>query len=191
MSLGALSVTGNSYYKNKFISSNSDVSFCLYDKYLGGKIDTSDILDQLLRDKTSGTDMPAAIILETIQADGGVNVASIEWLQKINNICKDNDILLIVDDVQVGCGRSGDFSFERANIIPDLIIISKAIGGGMPLSILLTDEKIDKHWKIGEHTGTFRGNNLAFIAGKKVLEYWADENFQKILKRKAKLYIEP
>ena len=108
--------------------------------------------------------------------------------KKINNICKDNDILLIVDDVQVGCGRSGDFfSFERANIIPDLIIISKAIGGGMPLSILLTDEKIDKHWKIGEHTGTFRGNNLAFIAGKKVLEYWADENFSKNIKRKGKI----
>lgn len=187
MSLGALSVTGNSYYKNEFINTNSDVSFCMYDKYFGKRIDTAEILRKLLSDSNSGIDIPAAIILETIQADGGVNVASIKWLQKIRKICKQFDILLIVDDVQVGCGRSGDFfSFERANIVPDLIIISKAIGAGMPLSIVLSEKNIDNNWKYGEHTGTFRGNNLAFVAGKKALEYWEDESFSKNIKRKGR-----
>lgn len=185
MSLGALSVTGNSFYKNSFLGGSFDTNFAMFDSYLGHDIDTADILEKMLQDPSSGLDMPAAIILETIQADGGVNIASCKWLQKISNICTKYDILLIIDDVQVGNGRSGDFfSFEEANIVPDMVVISKAIGGGMPLSLVLIKPEIDEKWKQGEHTGTFRGNNLAFIAGATLLEHWGDENFSLEIKKK-------
>jgi diaminobutyrate-2-oxoglutarate transaminase len=187
MSLGSLSVTANSYYKNKYLDAHINVNFAMFDNYLGENIDTSEILEKLLKDKSSGVEIPAAIILETIQADGGVNVASINWLKNIRRICDELDILMIVDDVQVGNGRSGDFfSFERADIIPDMVVLSKAIGGGMPLSILLYKEELDNIWNRGEHTGTFRGNNLSFVAGVKCLEYWKDDNFSLSIKEKSK-----
>jgi diaminobutyrate-2-oxoglutarate transaminase len=186
MSLGALSLTGNSYYKNEYIDTRSNIYFAMFDEYLGETIDTADILDKLLEDNSSGVDIPAAIVLETIQAEGGINIASNEWLSKINTICQKYDILLIIDDVQVGHGRTGDFfSFERANIVPDMIVMSKAIGGGMPMALVLIKEEIDKQWKIGEHSGTFRGNNLAFVAGKEVLEYWRNDNLSQDIKRKS------
>lgn len=187
LSLGSLSITGNSYYKNDFSAANMQITFMPYDRYLGSAIDTSDILRKYLTDKSSGVNIPAAIVLETIQAEGGVNVAGIEWLQKIEKLCREFDIVLIVDDIQVGNGRSGDFfSFERAKITPDIVALSKAIGGGMPLSVILIKPELDV-WKPGEHTGTFRGNNLSFVAGAKALEYWKTSQFSNDIKEKSKL----
>jgi diaminobutyrate-2-oxoglutarate transaminase len=187
LSAGALSVTGNSYYKNEFFVDNVDVVFMPYDGYLGADIDTANILRKFLADKSSGVNIPAAIILETIQAEGGVNVATVKWLQEIQSICREFDIVLIIDDIQVGNGRSGDFfSFERADIIPDIVVLSKAIGAGMPLSILLIKPELDI-WQPGEHTGTFRGNNLAFVGGAKALEYWESDEFSDSIKEKSRL----
>ena len=169
--LGALSLTANSYYHDENYGSRSNVSHLPFDGYLGD-IDTSTYLEKVLSDQSSGTPLPAAIVLETIQGEGGINVASNKWLQNIEAICQKHDILLIVDDIQVGNGRSGKFfSFEHAGISPDIVCLSKSIGGGLPFSINLIKPEIDA-WKPGEHTGTFRGNNLAFIAGLAMLEYW-------------------
>jgi diaminobutyrate-2-oxoglutarate transaminase len=186
MSLGALSVTANKYYKSPFFPT-SDVQFIPYENYIDG-LDSLKFLRKVLVDNVSGVEIPAAIILETIQADGGINVASNEFLKGIRDICNEFDILMIVDDVQVGNGRSGDFfSFERANIVPDMITLSKGIGAGFPLSILLFKSEFDV-WKRGEHTGTFRGNNLSFIAGSIAIEeYWSIENFSKEIKKKSKI----
>lgn len=113
--------------------------------------------------------------METVQAEGGVNVASVEWLQALQELCREYDILLIVDDIQTGNGRTGTFfSFERAGLRPDIVILSKSIGGmGLPMSLVLMAPSIDV-WKPAEHTGTFRGNNLAFVAGAVALRYWED-----------------
>jgi diaminobutyrate-2-oxoglutarate transaminase len=141
-------------------------------------------LRKFLEDQSSGVDLPSAIILETVQAEGGVNVASYEWLVEIEQICREFDILLIVDDIQVGNGRVGTFfSFEQAGISPDIITLSKSIGGGLPLSVVLVKPELDQ-WKPGEHTGTFRGNNLAFVAATELFAYWETDELTEIIKNK-------
>lgn len=175
--LGSLALTANDYYHSEFYGSHSNVSHLPFDGYMG-EADTSEYLDKILSDKSSGIPVPAAIILETIQGEGGINVASNAWLKRIEAICHKHDILLIVDDIQVGNGRTGKFfSFEHAGITPDIVCLSKSLGGGLPLSINLIKPEIDV-WKPGEHTGTFRGNNLAFVAACAVLEYW-QHDFEK------------
>lgn len=172
--LGSLSLTANNYYHNDFYGSHNNVSHLPFDGYMGD-IDSSEYLDKVLSDQSSGTPLPAAIILETIQGEGGINVASNQWLKRIEAICIKHDILLIVDDIQVGNGRAGTFfSFEESGITPDIVCLSKSIGGGLPLSINLIKPEIDE-WKPGEHTGTFRGNNLAFVAANAVLQYWQND----------------
>jgi diaminobutyrate-2-oxoglutarate transaminase len=178
--LGALALTGNDYYHDDHYGSRSNVSHLPYDGYMGDNIDTSEYLDKVLDDQSSGIPIPAAIILETVQGEGGINVASNSWLQNIAAICKKHDILLIVDDIQMGNGRTGKFfSFEHSGISPDIVCLSKSLGGGLPFSINLIKPQSDL-WNPGEHTGTFRGNNLAFVAGKAVLEHWQDDFEEKI-----------
>jgi diaminobutyrate-2-oxoglutarate transaminase len=161
LTMGSMSVTGNSFYRDEAFINRQNVTFMPYDGYFGEAVNTADYLRKFLEDSSSGVDLPAAIILETIQAEGGVNVAGVKWLQDIEKICRDYDILLIVDDIQVGNGRTGNFfSFERAGINPDVITMSKSIGGGLPLALVLIKPELDQ-WRPGEHTGTFRGNNLA------------------------------
>jgi len=173
--LGSLALTGNDFYHSEFYGSRSNVSHLPFDGYMGNT-DTSEYLDKVLTDQSSGIPIPAAIILETIQGEGGINIASNQWLQRIEQICKKHDILLIVDDIQVGNGRTGKFfSFEHAGITPDIVCLSKSIGGGLPFSINLIKPECDT-WKPGEHTGTFRGNNLAFVAGKAILKHWDKNN---------------
>jgi len=130
---------------------------------------------------------PAAIIVETVQAEGGVNVASRDWIRRLAELAKRNKILLIVDDIQAGCGRTGTFfSFERAGIEPDIICLSKAIGGiGMPMAIVLIKPELDV-WAPGDHVGTFRGNNLAFVAGAAALDYWRTPAFERELEVKSR-----
>jgi diaminobutyrate-2-oxoglutarate transaminase len=172
-SMGALSVTGNQYYHDIAYGSHNNVSHLPYDGYLGN-YDTSLIFEKLLADESSGLPLPAAVIVETIQGEGGINVASSHWLRRIEHLCRRHDILLIADEIQVGNGRTGSFfSFENAGIQPDIICLSKAIGGGLPMSIVLIKPEYDV-WQPGQHTGTFRGNNLAFVASRALLEYWRD-----------------
>jgi diaminobutyrate-2-oxoglutarate transaminase len=147
-----------------------------YDGWLGPGINTMDVFRHYLEDGSSGVDLPAAVIVETVQGEGGVNVASDEWLQQLEAICHEFDILLIVDDIQVGNGRTGTFfSFERAGIRPDLVTFSKSLGGGLPFAVLFMRPELDQ-WQPGEHTGTFRGNNLAFVAAERALAYWDNDD---------------
>ncbi|WP_018300611.1 diaminobutyrate--2-oxoglutarate transaminase family protein [Fangia hongkongensis] len=124
-----------------------------------------EMISRMLSDPESGIVKPAAIILEPIQGEGGVIVPPISWLQAIANLAKAHDIPLVVDEVQTGIGRTGYlYAFERANITPDVIVLSKAIGGGLPISVVIYKKKLDL-WQPGAHAGTFRGNTLAMAAG--------------------------
>jgi diaminobutyrate-2-oxoglutarate transaminase len=135
-----------------------------------------DILDALLVGSGSGLDEPAAVIMETVQGEGGVNVASSRWMQRVAEICSRHNILLIVDDIQVGCGRTGSFfSFEDAGIVPDIVTMSKSLSGsGLPLAVTLFKRDLDI-WAPGEHNGTFRGNNPAFVTATAALRLWQDD----------------
>src|SRR5690625_1568167 len=173
VTMGSLAATGN----RKFREATGGIplqgaAFMPYDGYLGDHHDTLDYFEKLLSDNSSGLDIPAAVIVETVQGEGGINVASDEWLQRLEKICRANDILLIIDDIQAGCGRTGKFfSFEYAGIKPDIVTNSKSLGGyGLPMAITLFNRDLDI-WEPGEHNGTFRGNNLAFIAATEALSY--------------------
>ncbi len=152
------------------------------------ELDTIAYMERLITDDHSGVEKPAAIVLETVQADGGINVFDIPWLQRLRALCNKYDILMVIDDIQVGCGRTGTFfSFERAGIIPDIVTISKSIGGcGMPLALVLFKPELDI-WEPGQHTGTFRGNQLALIAGKAGLEAFIQDDLENEVKRKGEI----
>ncbi len=187
VSLGALAATGNSHHRDAAGVSLSGTHRMPYDGYLGSDIDTTEYLDKVLSDSSSGINSPAAVIVETVQGEGGINAASIKWLQNLQVVCRKHNILLIVDDIQAGCGRTGDyFSFEEAGIEPDIITLSKSLGGyGLPFALVLMKPELDQ-WKPGEHNGTFRGNNLAFVTAKSAIDhYWSDEMFSLEIKRKA------
>ena len=177
MTATSLALSASQERKHKDIPPQ-DVMFFPFDGFLGSDIDTMDYLSKLIKTKGSGFELPAAIILETIQAEGGIKIASKEWLVKLEKFTRNNGILLIVDDIQVGCGRTGNFfSFERAGITPDIVLLSKSISGfGIPLSLVLLKPELDI-WLPGEHNGTFRANNLALCAATKALDYWVDNSF--------------
>lgn len=185
MTIGSLSVTANSFKRQGAgIPLHHTVSMP-FDEYVKDQ-DSIVYLERFLEDSGSGVALPAAIILETVQGEGGMNAARVEWLKKIESICKHWDILLIIDDVQAGCGRTGTFfSFEPAGINPDIVCLSKSIGGiGLPMAITLIKPEYDK-WEPGEHNGTFRGNNLAFIAATEALSNWETDDFSKAIGEKA------
>ena len=176
MTMGSLAVTGNYFYRDESYGARNNVAFMPYDGYFGPDVNTIDYLRRYLEDPSSGVDLPAAVIVETVQGEGGINVASVEWLQQLESLCRELDILLIIDDIQVGNGRTGTFfSFERAGIHPDMVTFSKSIGGGLPLAMLLLRPELDQ-WQPGEHTGTFRGNNLGFVAATEGLAYWDNQD---------------
>jgi diaminobutyrate-2-oxoglutarate transaminase len=175
LTMGSLAVTGNDFYRDESYGARNNADSLPFDGYLGPDVDTIEYLRKFISDGSSGVDVPAAIIVETVQGEGGINVASAEWLQKLEQLCREFDILLIVDDIQMGNGRTGTFfSFEEAGITPDMVCISKSIGGGLPMAILLMRPELDQ-WQPGEHTGTFRGNNLAFVAATELLAYWDND----------------
>lgn len=176
MSLGALAVTGNAFKRAGAGVPLVHGTPMPFDNYLGGR--TPDFLwfERLLEDQGSGLNHPAAVIVETIQGEGGINVARAEWLRALADLCRRRDMLLIVDDIQMGCGRTGEFfSFEEAGITPDIVTLSKSISGyGLPMSLCLFKPELDL-WEPGEHNGTFRGNNPAFVTATAALEtYWGD-----------------
>ena len=191
VSLGALATTGNSHHRGAAGVSLNGVSRMPFDGYLGDDVDTTAYLDKVLSDSSSGIDKPAAVIFECVQGEGGINTASVEWLRNLETVCRKHGVLLIADDIQAGCGRTGTFfSFEDAGIKPDIVTLSKSLGGyGLPFAVVLINPKLDQ-WKPGEHNGTFRGNNLAFVTAKVAIEtYWSDDVFSKEILRKGK-YVE-
>lgn len=178
MGHGALALTGNLNAKNKVANLMAGVQFMPYPySYrcpfgLGGEMGTKaciNYFERMLKDPESGITKPAAVILEPIQGEGGVVPAPIEFLQAVRRVTQELDIPMIVDEIQCGIGRSGKlFAFEYANIVPDVILSSKAIGGTQPMSVVIYNKKLDK-WTAGAHAGTFRGNQLAMAAGTVVL----------------------
>lgn len=185
MTLGSLALTTDETSRNGAGVSLDNVTFIPFANGGKSRIDSLDYLEAIIEDDHSGIEKPAAVFVETIQAEGGINVAPVEWLKRLEKICHENDILLIVDEVQVGCSRTGNFfSFERAGIKPDMITMSKSIGGyGFPMSLLLIRDEYD-NWKPAEHNGTFRGNQLAFVAAKKGIEYNIEHNVNAEVTRK-------
>ncbi|MBJ6362323.1 diaminobutyrate--2-oxoglutarate transaminase [Paenibacillus sp. GCM10012307] len=186
MSLGSLAATGNQFKRSGAGVPLPYTTFMPYDGYFGDKVDTAAYLEKLLDDPGSGVELPAAVLLETLQGEGGLNSASEEWLRQIARICRERKILLIVDDVQMGCGRTGTFfSFEQAGIVPDIVCLSKSIGGfGLPMALTLI-KPVHDIWSPGEHNGTFRGNNLGFVAATAALDYWVGGQFEPELASKA------
>jgi len=186
VTLGALASTGNEHHRGAAGTVLTGVNTVPYDGYLGEGMDTTSYLDKILSDSSSGIDHPAAIIVETVQGEGGITAASFAWLRNLQKVCKKHDLLLIVDDIQAGCGRTGSyFSFEDIGIEPDIITLSKSLSGyGLPFAVVLFKPEHDI-WKPGEHNGTFRGNNLAFVTAKATIDhYWSDNLFSKEVKRK-------
>ncbi|UOE44125.1 diaminobutyrate--2-oxoglutarate transaminase [Agromyces larvae] len=189
LSLGSLAATGNSHYRGAAGVGLDDVARLPYDGYLGPDVDTLDLFEKMLDDAGSGLDLPAAVIVEAVQGEGGINVASASWLQRLRRITEERGILLILDEIQAGVGRTGAFfAFEESGIVPDLVTVSKSISGsGLPMSLLLLRPEVDV-WKPGQHTGTFRGNNLAFVSARVALEtYWADDAFMRQVAAKSAL----
>lgn len=179
MTLGALSVTGNSMKRNGAGLPLTNSSKIPYDDYFSGATEDFLWLERVLSDSGSGVDKPAAIIVESVQGEGGLSAARPEWLRALSELCRTHGILLILDDVQAGCGRTGDFfSFEEAGIAPDIVCLSKSISGfGLPMALTLIRPELDQ-WEPGEHNGTFRGHNPAFVTGTAALHhFWSDDSF--------------
>ncbi|MPY79327.1 MAG: diaminobutyrate--2-oxoglutarate transaminase [Actinophytocola sp.] len=186
MTLGALSVTGNSMKRGGAGIPLVHATPMPYDKYFDGEFPDFFYLERLLDDSGSGLNEPAAIIVETVQGEGGINAARVEWLRALSELCKKHDILLIVDDVQMGCGRTGPFfSFEDAGITPDIVCLSKSISGyGIPMALTLIRPDLDV-WEPGEHNGTFRGISPAFVTGTEALRnFWSDDTLEKSVRAK-------
>ena len=183
MTLGSLAMTTDRTSRQGAGVPLNNVTFVPYD---GTMLDSISYLKWILEDDHSGIEKPAAIVLETLQAEGGINVASVEWLRQIRQICTDNDIVMIVDDIQVGNGRTGTFfSFERAGIVPDMVVLSKSISGfGTPMGLLLMRPELDI-FRPAEHNGTFRGNQLSFIGGTAGINYFVDHKLDEEVQKKA------
>ncbi|HEX5401856.1 MAG TPA: diaminobutyrate--2-oxoglutarate transaminase [Pseudonocardiaceae bacterium] len=181
MTLGALSVTGNSMKRGGAGIPLVHATPMPYDNYFGGEVTDFLWFERLLSDSGSGLNEPAAVIVETVQGEGGINVARPEWLRGLADLCQRHEMLLIVDDVQMGVGRTGPFfSFEEAGITPDIVCMSKSIGGyGNPMAVTLFRPEFDV-WEPGEHNGTFRGYNPAFVTAATALRtFWADDELQR------------
>ena len=177
-SLGSLSATGNQHHRGGAGISLGGITRIPYEGY--ADIDGLALFKAMLEDNSSGLDKPAAVLFETVQGEGGLNVASVSWIQKLDKLCKAHGILTIVDDIQAGCGRTGTyFSFEPSGIQPDIVTLSKSISGyGLPMALVLLKPKWDK-WSPGEHNGTFRGNNHAFVTATRAIEYfWKDKRLE-------------
>jgi diaminobutyrate-2-oxoglutarate transaminase len=186
MTLGALSVTGNSLKRGGAGIPLVHATPMPYDHYFDGAYPDFLYFEKLLDDHGSGLNEPAAVIVEGVQGEGGINAASLEWLKGLDELCKRHGILLIFDDVQMGCGRTGPFfSFEDAGIKPDMVCLSKSIGGyGLPMALTLIRPDLDV-WEPGEHNGTFRGISPAFVTATEALRvYWSDDGLEKSTRAK-------
>lgn len=184
MTLGALACTANNAFRN-----SSGVPL---NNVIRGTFNDMDAFVEMKRQMThsgEGLQVPAAFIIEPIQAEGGVRIASVEWLNAVQSFAKEVGSLLILDDIQGASGRHGSyFSFDGMDLDPDIIILAKGLGGfGTPIGMLLNKPEIDKAWGPGQHTGTFRGQGLSFVAGTVALEYFENEDFNKDTIRKGEI----
>jgi diaminobutyrate-2-oxoglutarate transaminase len=189
MTLGALALTGNAFKRQGagVPLGWGGTATMPFEGYLGEGVDTLAFLDKLLEDTSSGLDKPAAVIVEPVQAEGGVNVASPAWLKRLREITRKHDVLLIADEIQIGCGRSGHFfGFEQAGIDPDIVVLSKSLSGyGLPFAVTLFRPELDK-WSPGEHNGTFRGHNLAMVTAAAALDtFWTTKDLQTAVQERA------
>ncbi len=187
VTLGAVAATGNEHHRGGAGVALGGVGRMPYCGYYGRDTDTIAQIDKLLSDPSSGFEVPAAVIVETVQGEGGLNVASNDWLQALEKLCRKHDMLLIVDDIQAGCGRTGTFfSFEPSGIKPDIVTLSKSLSAyGLPFAVVLLKPELDE-WKPGEHNGTFRGNNHAFVTARAAIEeFWQDDRFAEGVRNKA------
>ena len=185
MTLGSLALTTEKAAREGAGITLNNVTHIAPPYYMNGKFDTLGYLNEILNDDHSGIEKPAAIILETVQAEGGIYAFDVDFLRGLRKLCDEQDILLIVDDIQVGCARTGTFfSFERAGIVPDMVVLSKSIGGyGLPLSMVLIKPELDI-FSPGEHNGTFRGFQLSMVTAKAGLEFMLKNNIEAEVKRK-------
>ncbi len=189
VTMGAVAATGNKHHRGGVGTPLGNVDFMFYDGYLGENVDTLEIMDKVLSDGSSGFETPAAVIVEAVQGEGGLNAARAEWLQGLEKLCQKHDMLLILDDIQAGNGRTGEFfSFEFAGIKPDIVTVSKSLSGyGLPMALVLFKPELDI-WSSGEHNGTFRGNNMAFVTARSAVEtYWKDDAFANEVKAKTRV----
>ena len=153
--------------------------------YMFPEMDTLKYIETLLTDDHSGSDKPAAFILEAVQVDGGVYPLPAEYLRGLRELLTRHGVLMIVDDIQAGSCRTGRyFSFEHAGIVPDIVTVSKSAGGyGIPFAMTLLKPELDVLHP-GDHTGTFRGNQLAFVAAKAGVEYYLNHDMDREVQRK-------
>ena len=180
VSLGALAATANAYHRAGAGTTLDGVTRMPFDGYMGASFDTADLIDAMLSDRSGGVDAPAAILLETVQGEGGLNAARPEWVRRVAELAKKHGALLIVDDIQAGCGRAGTFfSFEEMGVVPDIVTLAKSVSGfGLPMALALMRPEYDIFGP-AEHNGTFRGNTHAFVTARVAIEkFWADDRFQ-------------
>ena len=197
MTLGSLALTSASGSRKGAGVSLNNV-YHVPAPYMFPDMNVLKFIKTILEDEHSGVEIPAAFVLETVQAEGGVHVLSNEFLHGVRRICDKYGILLVVDDIQVGCGRTGTFfSFEKTGVVPDIVTLSKSISGyGLPMAIVLFKPKLDV-WTPGEHNGTFRGNQPAFVTAKAGIELMINDRIPervnyigKVLKERLKTEIE-
>lgn len=199
MTLGALACTANDYFRNaagvplehvRHYPFEGSAAACSAGDH-ACLADLSILRDQF-NDTSSGVKPPAAFVVEAVQAEGGVNVASEKWLHALQQLARDFDSLLIVDDIQAGCGRTGSyFSFDGIGLDPDIVCLAKGIGGfGTPLAMNLVKPQYDEAWSPGEHTGTFRGQGLSFVAGREALRYFETDDLMQEVRRKGQIMSE-
>ena len=187
MTLGALALTTEEGARKGAGVPLNNVTHIPAPNYMPG-FDAIAYMEKVLSDDHSGIEKPAAIILETVQAEGGIEIFDEKFLQDLRDFCDKHDILMITDEIQVGNCRTGNFfSFERAGIVPDMITLSKSIGGiGSPLALALFKDELDK-FNPGEHNGTFRGFVPSFVTAKAGLEFMKENHVEDEVKRKEKL----
>lgn len=162
--LGALTATAQPKYHEGFYPLPEGFKYAKYNDIQSVK--------NLINEKT------AAVFIELVQGEGGVNPADKEFVKELFNICKENNILFCIDEVQTGIGRTGKlFAYQNYDIEPDIITLAKGLGGGVPIGAVITKEEIAKSFIPGTHASTFGGNYLATVAAKVVLEEVLSQGF--------------
>ena len=184
MTLGALACTANNAFR-----SSSGVPLNNVIRGTFNDMHALELIRQQIEHTGSGLTPPAAFIVETLQAEGGVHEASKEWIHAVQKLAHDTGALFIIDDIQGASGRTGSyFSFDDMDIDPDIIVLAKGLGGiGTPIGMCVNKPECDKAWSPGQHTGTFRGQGLSYVAGKVGIDFFKDETFNNETIRKGKI----
>lgn len=161
--MGALAVTGNPHYREAFEPLIGNIKFAVFN-------DFDSVLAQV-------TDKTCAIIMETVQGEGGIYPANPEFMKKVRALCDEKGILLILDEIQCGMGRTGSmYAYQQYGVLPDIMTTAKAIGNGVPVGAFGMTEKVaEKSLKAGDHGTTYGGNPLACAAISKVMDIFEEE----------------